>query len=119
MNPARPQPGDFILALDGLGDPEARAVDFRAGEALFSLIVARRGGDVCAYENRCPHAAMPLDRPDGRVIIDAGGFLVCAMHGASFDLATGACAGGPADAPLTPFAIAVRDGAIFAAEIGG
>jgi nitrite reductase/ring-hydroxylating ferredoxin subunit len=115
VNPARPQPGDVICALDGFGDPEARAVDFRAGDAVFSLIIVRRGDLVRAYENRCPHARMPLDRPDGRVIIDAGGFLVCAMHGASFDAMSGACAGGPADAPLTPFAIAVRDGAVVAA----
>lgn len=115
MNPARPRPGDVLCALDRFGDPEARALEFRAGEALFSLIVVRRGDHVRAYENRCPHAGQPLDRFDGHVIVDAQGFLVCAMHGASFDLITGACAGGPANAPLTPFAIAVRDGTVFAA----
>ena len=115
MNPARPRPGDVIVQLDALGDAEARAIDFRAGDALFSLIVVRRGDLVRAYENVCPHAAQPLDRPDGRVAIDAGGFLVCAMHGASFHIASGACASGPADAPLTPFAIVVTGGAVVAA----
>ena len=114
MNPARPAPGAVLIRLEALGDSEARALDFRAGEALFSLIVVRAGDLVRAYHNRCPHARMPLERPDGRVVIDAG-FLVCAAHGASFRIADGACAGGPANGPLTPFAIVVRDGDVVAA----
>jgi nitrite reductase/ring-hydroxylating ferredoxin subunit len=97
-----------------LDDPDARAFDFRAGEALFSLLIVRRGDLVWAYENRCPHAGMPLDRPDGRAPID-GDFLICAMHGASFRLVDGACVGGPATGSLTSFAVLVRDGAVVAA----
>ena len=115
MNPARPAPGVVLIALAELGDPEARALDFRAGDALFSLIVVRAGDVVRAYDNRCPHARMPMERPDGRVVIDAGAFLVCAVHGASFRIADGVCAGGPANGPLRPFAIVVRDGAVVAA----
>lgn len=102
------------MQLETLGDPEARAIDFRVGEALFSVVVVRRGDLVRAYENVCPHAAQPLDRPDGRVVIDAGGFLVCAMHGASFHADSGACAGGPANGPLTSFAVVVLNGAVVA-----
>ncbi len=115
MNPARPAPGTALMALADLGDPDARAVDFRSGDALFSLIVARRGDIVRAYENVCPHARSPLERPDGRVVIDEGRFLVCSAHGASFDIADGACVGGPGTGPLTPFAIVVRAGVAFAA----
>ena len=115
MNPARPAPGALLIALAELGDPEARVLDFRAGEALFSLIVVRVGDVVRAYGNRCPHARMPLERPDGQVVIDTGAFLVCSAHGASFRIADGACAGGPANGPLTPFAIVVRDGVVIAA----
>jgi len=114
-NPARPKPGAFLIALDALGDPEARAVDFREGEALFSVIVARRGELVTAYENDCPHARAPLERPDGRVPLVEGRFLLCTAHGASFRLEDGACAGGPAKSGLTPFRVDVRDGAVFAA----
>ena len=109
MNPARPAPGTALIALEDLGDPDARAVDFRAGEALYSLIVARCGDTVRAFENVCPHARSPLERPDGRVVIDGDRYLVCSAHGASFSIADGACAGGPATGPLTPFPIvAVR-----------
>lgn len=115
MNPARPAPGIALIALAALDDPDARAVDFRCGEALFSLIVARRGDTVRAYENLCPHAGSPLERPDGRVVIDDGRYLVCSAHGASFAIADGACVGGPANGPLTPFPIFVRDGVAYAA----
>ena len=115
MNPARPAPGTALLALAELDDPGARAVDFRAGDALFSLIVARHGDLVAAYENVCPHAKSPMERPDGRVVVDEGRYLVCSAHGASFAITDGACVGGPGGGPLTVFAIMVRDGVAYAA----
>ena len=42
--------------------------------------------------------------------------MMCAGHGASFALDTGACAGGPCNGDgLTPVAIVVRDGAVLVA----
>jgi nitrite reductase/ring-hydroxylating ferredoxin subunit len=112
---ARPAAGAVLVRLGDLADGEARAIDFREGEALFAVIVVRRGDAALAYENVCPHLQMPLERPDGRVVVDPGGHLVCAMHGASFRVADGACMGGPARRALTPFAVAVRDGVVVAA----
>lgn len=111
---ARPPPGTLLIRVDALADPEARALDFRAGELLFSVLVVRTAGHITAFENVCPHASLPLERPDGRAPI-TGGAVVCAMHGASFDARTGACLGGPATRPLTPFPVTVRDGAVYAA----
>jgi nitrite reductase/ring-hydroxylating ferredoxin subunit len=115
VSPARPAPGVRLIALAELEDPGARAVDYRVGEDLFSLIVARRGETVAAWLNLCPHALAPLDRFDGKVLIEEGRHLICSAHGASFDMTDGACTGGPAKRPLTPFAIAVRDGVVYAA----
>ncbi len=115
MNPARPPPGAALIAVADLADPEARALDFRAGEMLFSLIVVRHGDTIAAYRNWCPHAGAPLERPDGRVVIEDGRYLVCSLHGASFALEDGACAGGPANRGLLPFPVAVRDGIVVAA----
>lgn len=111
MNAARPASGALIARLDDLPETGARAFDFRAGEALFSLILARRGAEVFAYENRCPHADYPLERPDGRVVMHERRFIVCTMHGASFELETGACAGGPCNGEgLTAIAVRVDGG---------
>ncbi|HVY83887.1 MAG TPA: Rieske (2Fe-2S) protein [Caulobacterales bacterium] len=112
MNPARPPAGALIARLDDIPNPGAKAFDFRAGHAIWSVIVARRGEDVFAYENECPHAGYPLERPDGRVVMQSGRYLVCSAHGASFDVEDGECVGGPCDDPLTVIAIAVRDGEV-------
>jgi nitrite reductase/ring-hydroxylating ferredoxin subunit len=114
MNPARPQPGAFLANLDALPDPGAITFDFVAGDKRFSLILARRGNEVRCFENSCPHADYPLERPDGRVVMQAARFLVCSAHGASFEFDDGACAGGPCDDQgLTQISIEIRDGAVF------
>jgi nitrite reductase/ring-hydroxylating ferredoxin subunit len=114
MNPARPAPGAPLMAVTDLADGEARAVDFRSGDALFSLVVVRRGDLVVAYENDCPHARQPMERPDGRVVMVERAFLVCSAHGASFRIEDGACVGGPAKGGLTPFPVETRGGVIYA-----
>lgn len=94
-NPARPAPGAIVAQLSDISDPGAIVRDFEAGEARFSLLIARDGQHVVAFENWCPHAGFPLERPDGRVILLEGKYLLCAGHGASFTLRTGACVSGP------------------------
>jgi nitrite reductase/ring-hydroxylating ferredoxin subunit len=64
-----------------------------AGEAQ-SLILRRRGADVQAWLNVCPHAGRRLDWAPGRFLLDKG-HLVCAAHGASFELEHGLCISGP------------------------
>jgi nitrite reductase/ring-hydroxylating ferredoxin subunit len=114
VNPARPEAGARLAALEDVPDAGARAFYFENGAMRFSLLLARRGDAVLAYENRCPHAGYPLERPDGRVVVQEERYLVCTAHGASFALDTGVCAGGPCNGEgLTPIAIEVREGAVF------
>ena len=75
--------------------------------------VARRGANAFAYENRCNHAAFPLESEDGRMLVQEKRYLVCAVHGASYDMTSGACAGGPCSGGLTPIPIEIVDGAVL------
>ncbi len=86
-------------------------------EAGASYILTRVGAAVHAFGNRCAHANYPLDRDNGgRVLVQDGRFLVCAHHGASYALESGACAGGPCNgAGLTRVRIELRDGSVYAA----
>lgn len=80
------------------------------------LLLMRCEGVVAAFRNRCPHAGFSMVRADGSVIVQEQRYLVCPVHGASFALKDGACAGGPCNGDgLSPIAIVVRDGAIYAA----
>ncbi len=111
-----PTPGLLLAHVDALPDPGAIVVDFAEGEKRLSLIVTRRGAHVAAFFNRCPHAGYPLERPDGRMVVQEGRYLVCTAHGASFVLDDGACAGGPCNGDgLTRVAVTVRDGSVFVA----
>jgi nitrite reductase/ring-hydroxylating ferredoxin subunit len=112
-NPARPTSGAPLIALDELKKHSATVLDFREGDALFSLIVARGEDDVYGYENVCPHTGAPLERPDGCVVMQQNKFLICAMHGASFHIKDGVCAGGPAlGMALTPAPLVVEGGVV-------
>ena len=74
---------------DGLSETEA-VID---GETQ-SLIVLRRGDRGQAWLNICPHAGRRLDWAPGRFLVDQGR-LVCAAHGAMFELEHGECIAGP------------------------
>lgn len=60
------------------------------------------------YPNRCTHQDVPLS--DGYLVGDA---LVCRLHGAKFDLTTGACLRAPARSNLCAYPSAVWDGSLF------
>jgi len=90
----------------------ATAADVESSTGGFSLVLTRVGGVVRAFHNECPHAGRRLDWAPGKFLMEAG-MLICAAHGACFDLATGACLGGPCrGAGLKPVAIALEDGQV-------
>lgn len=106
-----------LLPLDriergGLAEVEA-TID---GDAE-SLVVHRGADDgVRAWFNVCPHAGRRLDWAPGRFLVSKDGLLVCAAHGASFELARGECVAGPCRGEsLRAVAVEVRDGMVVLA----
>lgn len=76
-----------------------------------SLILHREGDSVRAWLNICPHAGRRLDWAPGQFLKSREGHLVCAVHGATFELLGGVCVAGPCRGEsLRPVAVAVRDG---------
>ena len=70
-----------------------------------SLILRRHGAVLKAWLNVCPHAGRRLDWAPGRFLVDKG-HLVCAAHGASFEMEHGQCVAGPCrGASLVPVAV--------------
>ena len=94
-------PGAMVVKLDA-EDP--------SGKDIWGAVLLTRSGDeIAAFHNRCPHAGYPLQHDDGGVRVQHGRFIVCGAHGASYELKTGACAGGPCNGgALTRIAIVVR-----------
>jgi nitrite reductase/ring-hydroxylating ferredoxin subunit len=71
------------------------------------LLVCATHEGVFALENRCPHAAVPLDR--GRL---AGFELECPLHGGRLDVRDGSPRGHPIRRAATTFPVATVDGGI-------
>ena len=84
-----------------------------------SLILHRAGDVVRAWLNVCPHAGRRLDWAPGKFLRNRDGQLVCAVHGATFELAQGECIAGPCrGASLRAVAVEVREGAVWLAPPG-
>jgi len=104
--------GIELTRVDAIADPGALVC--YAGNT--PLIVTRRGAAIAAFHNICPHAGYPLQRADGRIVVQEGRYMLCGGHGASFTLDTGACAGGPCNGDgLAPVRVIVRDGVVLTA----
>lgn len=80
----------------------------------------RRGEQVFAYLNVCPHQGRALNLGPNRFAFDGEGRLLCPHHGACFDLATGGCVSGPAgNGALTPVPVRVEGGRVRLADGDG
>lgn len=89
---------DVSVSLShGLTDvPDGAAVEASAiiDGVPQSLVITRVADVLTAFRNICPHAGRRLDWAPGKFLIDQGR-LVCAVHGATFELDTGTCLSGP------------------------
>lgn len=104
-----------LVSIEPDGLHELEAVVDGAAE---SLIVHRDAtGGVRAWLNVCPHAGRRLDWAPGKFLRSKDGLLVCAVHGASFELQRGECVAGPCRGEsLREVAVEVRGDEVFLAS---
>lgn len=75
--------------------------------------VLRHGGQARAYLNRCLHVPVELDWQPGRFLDADRRFIVCAVHGATYEPEDGRCVGGPCGrGRLTPVDVTERAGQV-------
>ena len=105
-----------LSALNDITDGGFAEVEATIGGDAESLILYREGDGVRGWLNVCPHAGRRLDWAPGQFLKSKDGHLVCAAHGASFELMRGDCVAGPCrgDA-LRAVALQVRDGEVWLA----
>lgn len=106
MTSERPEPtcDHDVLAADALAPGELTGV--RAGD-WFVVLLRADSGAWYALNDRCPHAAARLS--GGRL---RGGNIMCPLHGARFEPASGRCLGGPY-APVRTFPVREENGRII------
>ena len=97
-----------LCHLDDLPDGASRGFDPRA-TGRDTLFVVRRGRRLDAYVNACPHHGTPMAWRKDAYLDGTGRHIVCAAHGAQFDIATGLCTLGPClGESLTPVNVQIH-----------
>lgn len=103
-----------LLTLERLADGAFAEVEAVVDGEAESLVLFRHGDEVRAWLNVCPHAGRRLDWAPGQFLKSKGGLLVCAAHGAGFELEQGECVSGPCRGQsLRAVDVEVRDGAVW------
>lgn len=106
-------PAGAICRLNAVEDGEGRGFTLGGVE----IFIVRRGQQVFAYENRCPHEGKRLDRLRNRFMTFDGAYIKCAHHGAVFRIDDGQGRGTPCVGQrLTPCHIKVIGDWIVSAD---
>ncbi len=114
-----------LVALDRAAAPEPAActpegqknpATIQHPADIDSVLALREGARVRMWQNVCPHAGRRLDWAPGRFLRD-GDHLVCAHHGAVFELDGGKCVSGPCRGQsLMAIEVDVREGEVWIAD---
>lgn len=92
-----------------LPDEQARGVEVDGQ----SVVLVKRDGQVHAYLNWCPHLGIELNFMPDQFLDSDGEFLMCANHGALFEIDSGHCLSGPCSGDaLMKIEVAVIDGQV-------
>lgn len=85
---------EVLIPETELADGELLPRVLDAAGATAEVLLLRRGNTLKAWRNACPHAGRRLDYAPGKLLLQDGR-LVCAAHGAQFELDGGRCVDGP------------------------
>lgn len=85
-----------LCRLDDLADPGARSFTLRMlNDRIEDIFLVRRGTEVFAYRNHCPHTGSPLDWQPHQFLNLERTLIQCATHSALFRINDGHCVSGP------------------------
>jgi nitrite reductase/ring-hydroxylating ferredoxin subunit len=100
--------------LDELDDPGCREFEIGEGDWPFRGFVVRKGEQVFAYQNFCAHVGHPLNWSPDKFLTRDQSAIICASHGATYEIETGRCFAGPGSGrALRSVDLAIRDGVIY------
>ena len=100
--------------LDDLEDPGCREFSIGDGDWPFRGFVVRKGNDVYAYQNFCAHVGHPLNWSPNKFLTKDKAAIICASHGASYEIESGLCFAGPGSGgSLRKVDLSVREGIVY------
>jgi nitrite reductase/ring-hydroxylating ferredoxin subunit len=115
-------PGHYLCRSEEIAEGEARAFP-PPGRARTKLFVVRRHGALFAYWDACPHYSdTPMAWRTNEYLNAGRDRIVCASHGAEFDIETGRCVLGAAlgkSLTLAPIETSAAGGVFLASDYFG
>lgn len=80
-----------LCDVDDIGEGTSKS--FTVGTV--NLFAIKKSGQIYLYQNRCPHAGLPLNWLPDQFLDRDGELILCGSHGALFQIETGRCVAGP------------------------
>ena len=91
----------------------ARVFDVLVWRQPARAFALRFDGRVVCYVNRCAHVPVEMDWQPGRFLDMDQRWIICSVHGASYEPTDGRCVGGPCGrGKLMPIVTAEREGRV-------
>jgi len=108
-------PPQHLCAADHLAERGTAflfdVLHYREPARAFAL---RFDGRVVAYLNRCLHVPTEMDWQPGEFLDSAKEFIICSIHGATYEPLGGRCVGGPCGrGKLIALTVEERDGQVY------
>ena len=81
----------FLCKVNEIDEEQARGFDFDGQ----SIVLVKKDGALHAFVNWCPHLGIELNFMPDQFLDGDNAFIMCANHGALFEIDTGHCVSGP------------------------
>lgn len=105
----------LVCRLDELEDPGCKEFQIGEGDWPFKGFVVRQGDALYAYQNFCMHAGHPLNWEKDSFLTGDGKRIICASHGAIYEIRSGECVAGPCPGKtLRAVEVKLRNGEVVA-----
>lgn len=103
-----------VCELTALADPGSLGSSLQLASGTLEILLVRRGNEVFAYHNRCPHTGVNLEWQPDQFLDLTNRYIQCATHGALFRLEDGFCLRGPcAGQYLKSLRVEIEAGQVF------
>ncbi len=84
-----------LFNYDELSDPGSKGLIITINGTELSLFAVKKDRKIFIYENSCPHTFGPLDWMPNNFLDEDQKYIMCANHGALFQIDNGLCIYGP------------------------
>ena len=102
-----------VCRLEELAPTTSRGFSWEEDGRVHEGFVVRDASGVYAYRNVCPHAGHPLNWKPDAFLSRRRDLIMCSVHGAIFEIASGLCVGGPCPGrSLQPLRVKVDEGRV-------